>query len=37
MAILTPGGEMLSYLKPMTLSSHTMAAVNDQVLPRRIG
>ena len=34
MAILTPGGEMLSYPKPMTLSSHTMAAVNDQALPR---
>ena len=34
MAILTPGGEMLSYPKPMTLSSHTMAAVNDQALPQ---
>ena len=34
MAILTPGGEILSYPKPMTLSSHTMAAVNDQALPR---
>ena len=33
MAILTPAGEILSYPKPMTLSSHTMAAVNDQVLP----
>jgi putative flippase GtrA len=33
MAILTAGGEILSYPKPMTLSSHTMAAVNDQVLP----
>jgi dolichol-phosphate mannosyltransferase len=34
MAILTTGGEILSYPKPMTLSSHTMSAVNDQVLPR---
>ena len=34
MAILTRGGEILSYPKPMTLSSHTMAAVNDQALPR---
>jgi putative flippase GtrA len=34
MAILTPGREILSYPKPMTLSSHTMAAVNDQALPR---
>lgn len=34
MAILTSGGEILSYPKPMTLSSHTMSAVNDQVLPR---
>jgi dolichol-phosphate mannosyltransferase len=34
MAILTAGGEILSYPKPMTLSSHTMSAVNDQALPR---
>jgi dolichol-phosphate mannosyltransferase len=34
MAILTDGGEILSYPKPMTLSSHTMSAVNDQALPR---
>jgi len=34
MAILTPQGEILSYPKPMTLSSHTMSAVNDQALPR---
>jgi putative flippase GtrA len=34
MAILTTGGEILSYPKPMTLSSHTMSAVNDQALPR---
>ena len=33
MAILTPASEILSYPKPMTLSSHTMAAVNDEVLP----
>ena len=33
MAIVAPGGEILTYPKPMTLSSHTMAAVNDQVLP----
>jgi dolichol-phosphate mannosyltransferase len=33
MAILTPDGSILSYPKPMTLSSHTMEAVNDQVLP----
>jgi dolichol-phosphate mannosyltransferase len=33
MAILTAGGEILSYPKPMTLSSHTMGAVNDQALP----
>ena len=30
MAIITPGGEILSYPKPMTLSSHTMSAVNDR-------
>lgn len=34
MAILTVTGEVLSYPKPMTLSSHTMSAVNDQALPR---
>ena len=34
MAIITPDGEILSYPKPMTLSSHTMSAVNDQALPR---
>jgi hypothetical protein len=34
MAILTPAGEVLAYPKPMTLSSHTMSAVNDQALPR---
>ncbi|MDP9481851.1 MAG: GtrA family protein, partial [Chloroflexota bacterium] len=34
MAILTTAGEILSYPKPMTLSSHTMSAVNDQALPR---
>ncbi len=34
MAIITPGGEILSYPKPMTLSSHTMSAVNDRALPR---
>jgi len=34
MAILTPAGEILSYPKPMTLSSHTMSAVNEAVLPR---
>jgi putative flippase GtrA len=34
MAILTTDGEILSYPKPMTLSSHTMSAVNDQALPR---
>ena len=33
MAIVAPGGELLSFAKPMTLSSHTMAAVNDQRLP----
>jgi dolichol-phosphate mannosyltransferase len=34
MAILTADGQVLSYPKPMTLSSHTMSAVNDQALPR---
>ena len=33
MAIVTPDGEILSFAKPMTLSSHTMAAVNEQRLP----
>ena len=33
MAIVSPEGEVLSYPKPMTLSSHTMSAVNDRVLP----
>jgi putative flippase GtrA len=34
MAILTTAGEILSYPKPMTLSSHTMSAVNEGALPR---
>jgi dolichol-phosphate mannosyltransferase len=33
MAIVGPGGEILGYPKPMTLSSHTMSAVNDKALP----
>jgi putative flippase GtrA len=33
MAIVTPAGEILSYAKPMTLSSHTMAAVAEGSLP----
>ena len=33
MAIVTQDGEILSYPKPMTLSSHTMSAVNDRALP----
>jgi dolichol-phosphate mannosyltransferase len=33
MAIVSPDGVVLSYPKPMTLSSHTMSAVNDRVLP----
>jgi len=33
MAIVTPGGDLLSYPKPMTLSSHTMSAVNEGGLP----
>ncbi len=33
MAIVTPAGEIISYPKPMTLSSHTMGSVNDRVLP----
>ena len=34
MAIVSPDGVVLSYPKPMTLSSHTMTAVNDRALPR---
>lgn len=33
MAIVGPGGSILGYPKPMTLSSHTMEAVNEQTLP----
>jgi dolichol-phosphate mannosyltransferase len=33
MAIVAPSGEILAYPKPMTLSSHTMSAVNDRALP----
>jgi hypothetical protein len=33
MAIITPEADILSYPKPMTLSSHTMSSVNDSVLP----
>lgn len=33
MAIVGPGGEILGYPKPMTLSSHTMSAVSDRALP----
>ena len=33
MAIVSPRGEVLSFPKPMTLSSHTMSAVNEGVLP----
>jgi len=33
MAIVTPNGQVMSYPKPMTLSSHTMSAVNDAALP----
>jgi dolichol-phosphate mannosyltransferase len=33
MAIVRPDGIVLSYPKPMTLSSHTMSAVNDHALP----
>ena len=33
MAILTSDQQVLSYPKPMTLSSHTMEAVNDEALP----
>jgi hypothetical protein len=33
MAVVTPNGTVLSYPKPMTLSSHTMSAVSDTALP----
>jgi dolichol-phosphate mannosyltransferase len=33
MAIVLPDGRILSYPKPMTLSSHTMSAVSDAPLP----
>jgi dolichol-phosphate mannosyltransferase len=33
MAIVSPNGEILSFAKPMTLSSHTMTAVNEEGLP----
>jgi len=33
MAIVSADGIVLSYPKPMTLSSHTMSSVNDRVLP----
>jgi hypothetical protein len=33
MAIVLPDGRILSYPKPMTLSSHTMSAVSDTALP----
>ncbi|MEA2606484.1 MAG: dolichol-phosphate mannosyltransferase, partial [Chloroflexota bacterium] len=33
MAIVGPDGSILSFPKPMTLSSHTMSAVNEQRLP----
>ncbi|MBP1704603.1 MAG: putative Family 2 glycosyl transferase [Chloroflexi bacterium] len=33
MAIVTPDGSLLSYPKPMTLSSHTMSVVNEGALP----
>jgi hypothetical protein len=33
MAIVSPDGEVFAYPKPMTLSSHTMSAVNDKALP----
>ena len=33
MAIVLPGGRVLSYPKPLTLSSHTMSAVSDSALP----
>ncbi len=33
MVIVAPDGAVIGYPKPMTLSSHTMSAVNDQALP----
>jgi hypothetical protein len=33
MAIVRPDGRVLSFPKPMTLSSHTMSAVSDAALP----
>jgi dolichol-phosphate mannosyltransferase len=33
MAIVSPAGEVLAFPKPMTLSSHTMSAVNEGELP----
>ena len=33
MAIVLPDGRVLSYPKPLTLSSHTMSAVSDSALP----
>jgi dolichol-phosphate mannosyltransferase len=33
MVIVAPDGAVVGYPKPMTLSSHTMSAVNDQALP----
>jgi putative flippase GtrA len=33
MAIVGPAGEIIGYPKPMTLSSHTMSAVNEHALP----
>jgi dolichol-phosphate mannosyltransferase len=34
MAIVAPGARIIGYPKPMTLSSHTMSAVNERALPR---
>ena len=33
MAIVRPDGQILAYPKPMTLSLHTMSAVNESALP----
>ncbi|HEY6571141.1 MAG TPA: hypothetical protein VIZ22_12670, partial [Candidatus Limnocylindrales bacterium] len=33
MAIVAPGGVIIGFPKPMTLSSHTMSSVNEQALP----
>ena len=33
MAIVAPGGAIIGFPKPMTLSSHTMSSVNEQALP----